>query len=407
MAALFDPERHEALAGDAWEAGAALAAIERIVAETRAAFTPDGLWPLHPQDADGGISGPQTSLYVGAAGVIWGLDHLAREGAASPGPSYAEHLPAVQTRNRRILESTSWRGFLGEGWQTRSWLFGDAGVLFTQWKTAPSEGLLAALADAIAENTHDPSLELMWGAPGTMLAALALYRSTGEAPWADLYRTGAAALGEARVFDDGVGADIWTQSLYGNRGQFVGAVHGFAGNAFALIQGRDLLAADQWTALSSRIARTLAATATVEGALANWAPMAGPQPQGATMLVQHCHGAPGIVTALSALDEDIDALLAAAGALIWTAGPLTKGANLCHGTAGNGHAFLKLFERTGDATWLDRARAFAMHAIRQSDSEAAEVGQRRYSLWTGDIGLACYLWECRRATARFPTADVL
>jgi hypothetical protein len=407
MAALFDPGRHEPLAADAWDAGAAAAAIERIVADTRAAFTADGLWPLHPQDAGGGISGPQTSLYVGAAGVIWGLDHLAREGAASSGPSFAEHLAAVQSRNRRILESKSWRAFLGSGWQTRSWLFGDTGVLFTQWKSAPSEALLTALADAIAENTHDPSLELMWGAPGTMLASLALCRSTGEARWADLYRAGAAALGEALAFDDEVGADIWMQSLYGAQGRYLGAVHGFAGNAFALIQGRDLLAADQWKALSARIARTLEATASVDGDLANWAPVAGPMPPGATMLVQHCHGAPGVVTALSGLDEDVDALLAAAGALIWAAGPLTKGANLCHGTAGNGLAFLKLFERTGDEAWLGRARAFAMHAIVQSDREATEVGQRRYSLWTGDIGLACYLWECIRATARFPTTDVL
>jgi Lanthionine synthetase C-like protein len=53
-------------------------------------------------------------------------------------------------------------------------------------------------------------------------------------------------------------------------------------------------------------------------------------------------------------------LLTAAGEAVWAAGPLAKGSNLCHGTGGNGYAFLKLFQRTGQPHWLDRARAFAI-----------------------------------------------
>src|SRR5689334_25173436 len=124
--------------------------------------------------------------------------------------------------------------------------------------------------------------------------------------------------------------------------------------------------------------------------------------------MQYCHGAPGFVICLAGLaDPALDELLLEAGEATWAAGPLAKGSNLCHGTAGNGFAFLKLFERSGDEMWLDRARAFAMHAIEQSEARKTEVGRGRYSLWTGDIGLACYLWECIRATARFPTLDIL
>jgi hypothetical protein len=47
-------------------------------------------------------------------------------------------------------------------------------------------------------------------------------------------------------------------------------------------------------------------------------------------------------------DGELDALLLAAGELVWRAGPLRKGANLCHGTAGNGYALLTLFRRSGD-----------------------------------------------------------
>jgi hypothetical protein len=104
--------------------------------------------------------------------------------------------------------------------------------------------------------------------------------------------------------------------------------------------------------------------------------------------------------------EEFETCLLEGGELIWAAGPLAKGSNLCHGTGGNGYAFLKLFERTGDELWLSRARSFAMHAIDQFNAASEQYGQLRYSLWTGDSGLACYLWDCIEARARFPTMDV-
>ena len=100
------------------------------------------------------------------------------------------------------------------------------------------------------------------------------------------------------------------------------------------------------------------------------------------------------------------ALLADGGRLVWSAGPLAKGSNLCHGTAGNGFAFLKLHALTGEAVWLDRARAFAMTAIAQCGAARADLGRGRYTLWTGDMGLAMFLHECLNGTARFPTVDV-
>ena len=39
---------------------------------------------------------------------------------------------------------------------------------------------------------------------------------------------------------------------------------------------------------------------------------------------------------------ELDALLVEGGSFTWAAGPLAKGSNLCHGTGGNGYAFLKL-----------------------------------------------------------------
>jgi hypothetical protein len=93
-------------------------------------------------------------------------------------------------------------------------------------------------------------------------------------------------------------------------------------------------------------------------------------------------------------DGAFDDLLAEGGELTWRAGPLRKGPGLCHGTAGNGCAFLALHRRLGDPRWLERARRFAMHALAQVDASRARHGRGRHSLWTGDLGVALYALQC-------------
>ncbi len=154
--------------------------------------------------------------------------------------------------------------------------------------------------------------------------------------------------------------------------QYLGAAHGFAGNAYPLLKGAALLDTEHREALYERCAGTLRATAKFEQGAVNWPPGTfAPRPGRPGMLMQWCHGAPGVVTALADFppqrSADMDAMLVGAGHAIWKAGPLAKGYGLCHGTAGNGYAFLKLFRRTGDALWLERARSFAMHALAQSE----------------------------------------
>ena len=89
---------------------------------------------------------------------------------------------------------------------------------------------------------------------------------------------------------------------------------------------------------------------------------------------------------------------------MWRAGAHgdEKGPNICHGTAGNGYALLKTFERTGDEVWLDRARRFAMHALEQ-----VERMPSRYSLFTGAIGVAIYAADCIDARPNYPILDVI
>jgi hypothetical protein len=47
-----------------------------------------------------------------------------------------------------------------------------------------------------------------------------------------------------------------------------------------------------------------------------------------------------------------------------------------------------------------------MTAIAQCREARERYGQDRHSLWTRDIGLAVYLWDCKTATPRFPGVDV-
>jgi hypothetical protein len=258
------------------------------------------------------------------------------------------------------------------------------------------------MLDAGIANLSHESNELFVGTPGTLLATLALHEQTGDPRLEQVALASAkSVLGELR-FEPEHGCALWTQIYFGPPVKFVGLVHGFFGNVLALLR------AGHANALEPEIERTLAATAVVEGELANWPQTVGaPFPGRSSLLVQICHGAPGVIVALARLAPQAgsrtEELLRMGGELTWRAGPLAKGSNLCHGTAGNGYAFLSLFRRTGQRLWLERARAFAMHAIGQWEGERALHGRGRFSLWTGDPGLACFLWDCVRERDNFPT----
>jgi uncharacterized protein YyaL (SSP411 family) len=140
-----------------------------------------------------------------------------------------------------------------------------------------------------------------------------------------------------------------------------------------------------------------------EGKLANWPPRFGDgleRPDGEPRL-QWCHGAPGIV--ISTAEFLPEELLSAGAELTWRAGPHgpKKGPSICHGTAGNGYVFLKIFERTADEEWLDRARRFAAHALGQVKSR----GSGHYSLFTGDLGVAIFAADCLDGTTRYPVLE--
>lgn len=396
---LYQPDGFEPLTDDPWDADRVRGGIREIVSDTGRAFDPDEFWPADEWDA-WQTPLPLKNLYAGAAGVIWALDALRRRGH---GDSPLDLAAAA----RRTLDA--WRetpDFIG-GWlppQDRASLcFGESGILAVAWRLAPSADLADDLLLLVRENVHHDANELMSGAAGTMLAAGAMLASTGEERWADAWRESADELWRRRDADG-----LWTQRLYGNESRGIGAAHGAVGNVRALLQGGgDLLEPERRETLERETADLLARSAVVEDRLANWPPAYGESlvPRDGRIRLQWCHGAPGvIVSAASCLHEE---LLLAGAELTWRAGPAgpDKGAGICHGTAGNGHALLKTFERTGDELWLERARRFAVHALGQVDRARAARGRGRYSLWTGDLGVALYAADCLDGRGAYPIVD--
>lgn len=392
---LYRPEAYEPLTDTEWSDEKARAGICEIVADTEAAFRgPKLFWRAHDWDGWHSTS-PMKNLYVGTAGVLWALHRLQGQG-------YAESSLDLQDLAARNVELFHNRPDYMKGIKLPTppegaLLTGETGVLLTARRLGlhDFDDDLYALVRGNVENEAE---ELMWGAPGTLFAALAMCEMTNEERWRNARDETADKL-LARRNEDG----SWTQRLYGEEYRGLTPPHGLVGNVQMLL--RALGDPDREPAFQA--AAILRDTAVVEDGLANWPPhvrqeLAGPDGQ---IRVQWCAGGPGIVvSAFQYLDEE---LFLAGAELPWRIGPptLEKGPGICHGTAGNGYAFLKAYWRTTDELWLERARRFAMHAFEQVRRLRAQTGRGRYSLWTGDLGVALYLADCISGTAIFPVLD--
>jgi hypothetical protein len=404
---LYGPERHEPLAGETWSEGAARAAIERWVAAALTDFEPERGWRAHPRE-DGGPPGePLCELYGGAGGAIWALEHLAQAGAVHKRWDFRGFVARLAEQQVAAL-ADSQHG-------TASFLIGESGLRLLAWKLTRDAAVAQRLFQVVEGNLHNPVREQLWGSSGSVLAAIAMAEHTGEARWAALVQRAVRALwDEMEPIDAAGGTWGWVQNLYGRVETLIGAGHGFVGNVYPAVRGAAFITSELRDAFAARALAFLQATALRDGDCVNWWPRVPPySPANKPPLVQDCHGAAGIVCRLAPLPRSVpdveawDLLLLQAGELTWRAGPLAKGVAFCHGTAGNAHAFLQLFARTRDERWLARARAFAMHGIVQVEQERAAHGQGRHTLWTGDLGMACVLWDCISGRPGFPTLDRL
>jgi hypothetical protein len=397
VTALYRPEAFEPLTDERWDGGRVADAIRTIVADTDASFRgPKLFWRADSWD-NWQATSPMKNLYVGTAGVLWTLDELRRRGHAETTLDLADQALRNVELFRARPDIGKWVKLVGP--PESGFMTGESGILLVAFRLAPGDELADDLLARVRANTDSDVNEIMWGAPGTLIAARLMHEWTGEQRWRDAStETREAVL--ARREEDG----LWTHRLYGREYRGLTPPHGLVGNVQAL---RPVLDDRRRTELERDTNAVLARSVVTEDGLANWPPhdrptLPGPDGQ---IRVQWCAGAPGIVVAAADyLDEE---LLLAGAELPWRTGPsnLDKGPGICHGTAGNGYAFLKAFARTGDGRWLERARRFAVHALEQVERLRTQRGAGRYSLWTGDIGVALYAADCLDGRASYPFFD--
>ena len=208
---LFDPSSHEPMTERPWDDRRVRAAIATVVADAESAFDERLLWPAHPLDEDVGPLPTVASLYLGASGVVWALHQLERVGAAELQREWA---PVAVSLVERYLAQPDFQDYV-EGPVPSLWM-GEAGILLVAHTLAPAAWQEERLLEAVRANAANPSWELMWGSPGTMIAAQVMYERTGAERWLEAWRESADRLW-AEWRDD-----LWLQDLYGSRAHISG-----------------------------------------------------------------------------------------------------------------------------------------------------------------------------------------
>lgn len=315
---LHDPARHEPLCKLPWNEPAARRFMQALADQACQHFDPLTLWRTHPRDLEPGEAAlPIACLYLGAAGVIWALQHLKRHADVSVELDFTACIDGLIEHNRRFN--------VASGIESPSYLFGDAGVLLLQWRATRSVAVAQSLFDTVQANLRNPSLEPLLGSSGTMVAALHMLEATREERWQQLFCEAAQILCDqmhlAAGFDN---TWIWTQLLYGKRIDYLGAGHGFAGNMFPFVRGAQWLPPPLVETMTDRAAQVFRISALTEDDRVNWQPVFDHLGAGlpSKLLLQDCHGAPGIICRLAGSPSPaLRALLRQAGEAVWAAGP--------------------------------------------------------------------------------------
>jgi hypothetical protein len=397
--AIFDPGEHEPLANESWDEGLARAFVRRIVLEADDAYSDErGGWPAHPED-DESARKTFRGLYFGAAGTMWAITHLAHTNGVTLKHNYGTAVARCEDSYRMNPIDTET--------VVPSYFLGTVGIMTAAYAITGDRALLDRIAGDMRVNTGNPAREALWGSSGTALAALLLSERDGDHRYDDVLRAVQEELWATWEPARKDGGLLWEQDLYGFRRRFVGAAHGALGNLAPFVRASHLLSSARKAELLERVPALLEIYAIRDGNAANW-PALGEPCEGNRM--QWCHGSPGVIMALASYpvqDDRVERLLVAGGEGIWKAGPVRKGPTLCHGTAGNGFALLRLAVRTSDPRWERRAECFAMHAIRQVADWRQKFGVPSFSLWTGELGVALYVDAVLRKDADLVTLDVM
>lgn len=396
---IFDESEHEPLVRDLWNEAAARDFVGRVLREADDAYDDERGWALHPEDRYGTERHSYRGVYCGNAGTMWALTHLAGTYGVPLRHDYGAAIARCEQSYRQNPAET----------QTvvPSYFLGTVGILAARYAIAGDDGALERLGVEIRSNVGNPTREALWGSPGTAIAALLIRERSGDTRYDDVLRAVQDELWATWEPATDEGGRLWEQDLYGTRCRYFGAGHGAIGNLAPLLRAADLLSSERRALLFERVPALLETYVLRDGDAANWPSLGAPR-EGNRM--QWCHGSAGVIIGLAsypAHDARVEQLLVQGGEGVWQAGPLRKGPTLCHGTAGNGFALLRLAQRTGNDVWQRRAERFAMHAMAQVASWRHEFNMPAFSLWTGELGVAVYVDSVLRSDPALLTLDAM
>lgn len=308
------------------------------------------LWPRRR----GVPAGDACNVQLGAAGVLGVLDRAVRSGA------YPEAEPLLRTTAGWLGDRLTRPGRILPGLY-----FGRSGAAWALHDAARTLG-----DHALADRARDYGLRipLDWrnpdvchGLAGAGLAQLHLWRATGDRRFAD--RAAECAGRVLRLTGSAAHGVDWPP---GHRRELAGCpgygfAHGVAGVAMFLLSAGRALDRPELVEIATAGGRALCAVAEPDGDMASWPK--GPGRAERMGLTLWCHGASGIGTFLirlwQATGERTFLEYAERAAVAvhrdrWRLGPST-----CHGVAGNAQLLLDL----ADATGAPRYRAWAGEAV--------------------------------------------
>jgi hypothetical protein len=176
---LYKPEAFEPLTDEPWHEERVRERIRAIVADAEAVYSPDSFWPADEWDAWKSPL-PLMNLYVGAAGVLWGLDALRRRAGLGGELDLAAAARRLVERWRKQPDFIEADEFPLPEPRESALLAGGAGVVFVACMLDPTDDLTDDLHARVLANKDNEADEVMWGAPGTLLAARRMYEATGD-----------------------------------------------------------------------------------------------------------------------------------------------------------------------------------------------------------------------------------
>ncbi|TGZ49502.1 lanC-like protein 2 isoform X1 [Temnothorax longispinosus] len=343
------------------------------------------------------------SVYTGQAGIAYTLYYYGKYYSDSMYTNMAiEILQRCATEFKSRHNITFLTGVVGP-------LALAAVILESQQKKKEAEQLILKLKSistyVLDEHSNIPD-ELLYGRAGYLAGLLYVNANLSTAPIeADLIKKVVSS-----IINSGISYASSTHSqsplMYSwHNKEYIGAAHGLAGILYLLLQARQYLTQVQ---IDNYIKPSLYYLQKLQFSSGNFPSSMG---NSSDKLVQWCHGAPGM-SALFCLAykvfEDGTFLETAiqCGEVIWERGLLKKGYSICHGVAGNGYAFMHLFQQTKDIKYLYRACKFAEWCFHYG-SHQTRLPDRPFSLFEGLAGVIYFLLDIQQPhLTKFPTYDI-